>query len=161
MKPSIRLKTAALGAGLAGTICLLAAVTAAQAPPPTHSTKQELPDSPPAAHAKDPRLADVDARLAAARAGRKSEVEPLETQLKALKQRFDAQIDSLQAERKAIVEEGESPALRELDQRETTELAALDDREKGEVAALHQRYDAERKALKESYAQKRKAIRHK
>ena len=157
MKPSKLSKASALGALLASALCVLAAVTAAQGPP---STEQKLPDSPPAAHAKDPRLADLDARIAAARAERKREVDPLETQLKALKQRFGAEIDSLQAERKAIVEAGESPELRELDQRETTELAALDDREKAEVDQLHQRYDAEKKKLRDDYAQKRKALKH-
>jgi hypothetical protein len=152
-RPSMKSSTL-VNLGVVVALCALAAVTAAQAPP------RKLPATPPPAHAKDPRLAELDAQIAAARADRKKDVDPLEAQLKALKERYDAQIDSLVAQRKAIVEEGESPELRELDRQETSELAALADREKSEVAQVHQRYDTERKQLKEKYAAQRKGLQH-
>jgi hypothetical protein len=106
MKPSVLSKAAGFCALLPGLILLLGAATAAPVSKPAPATEKKLPATPPPAHAKDPRLADLDAKIAAARAERKSEVDPLEAQLKAIKQRYDAQIDSLVAERKAIVEEG-------------------------------------------------------
>jgi Skp family chaperone for outer membrane proteins len=104
------------------------------------------------------RIKELDLQIRTLRDQYKAQADPLQAQVKLLRETLDADLKPLEDERHELVLRGESPSLRELEVDETGQLAALADREKADVEKVHQQYAAERATLKASFDAKRREL---
>jgi F0F1-type ATP synthase membrane subunit b/b' len=123
-------------------------------PSPLYASTQ-LPGSKPTEDPRREQIKAIDDQIRSLREQFRSQTDPIEAQLKALREKFEADLQALQAHRKTLVEQGEPPALKDLNDEETSQLAALDDQEKAEIEKVHQHFSDEKKTLKESFQQRR------
>jgi len=115
-------------------------------------------DTPAAKFADDPRKAQIkalDQQIQSLRDQFKSQAGPLEAQLKSLREKFGTDLKSLEAQRTALVEQGEAPSIKALNDEEAAQLAALADRENAEIKKIHERYSEERKTIEQTFRQRR------
>ena len=111
--------------------------------------------------APDPRTAGVrelDERIRQLRQEFHSQLDPLEAQIVTLRAKYDPQIQSLEDQRKALVEQNKPGAIQELDRQEAAELASLAEQEKSDLEKTRQHYADARKELKLRYDEKRKQV---
>jgi hypothetical protein len=119
----------------------------------------QLPaDDPATKAANDSRKAQIktlDDQIHALREQYKAELDPLNAQVKSVHDKYDGQIKDLEAQRKTLVEAGEPPLLRQLNDEESTQLSALNDQEKAELDKVRENYSNQKKTLQASFQQRR------
>jgi DNA repair exonuclease SbcCD ATPase subunit len=137
-----------------------AAATAPAASPATISSDKGAPqpitlpvDHPGGAANTD--LKALDDQIKTLREQFHAQIDPLEAEIKAAREKFEPQLKTLEDQRRALVEQRESPALRELDEQETGELASLGEQEKAELDRVRQRFAEQKKEIQQRYQQRR------
>ena len=157
---AVLLGLATLGLWAAGTVT----GTAGAAPKDGRPAEAGAPGSPGGGatmrldDADHSRIQALDDQIKSLRADFHAQLDPLEAQVRGLKEKFEPQIKALEEQKKTLVEQGKSPAMRDLDAQEDSELAALADREKAEVEKVHQRFSDERKDIRQRFQQRRKEL---
>jgi septal ring factor EnvC (AmiA/AmiB activator) len=144
-----------LGGRLAAYPAPKAAPTPVRDTAPTNKLSAPMPASNPAGEARRAEIKALDEKIKSLREQFKSQADPLEAQVKALRERFESDLKPLQDQRTQLIEEGESPDLRSLNEQEISQIADLDAKEKAEIEKVRQSYDEQKKQLRESFQQKR------
>src|SRR5467141_202766 len=124
----------------------------------TIAMPKESGDKPAAKSADTPERAQIralDEKIRSLREQFKSQTEPLEAQLKTLRDKFEVDLKALQAQRDVLVDQGESPGLKALNDEEAAQLAALAEREKAEIEKVRDRYAEERKGIQQTFQRRR------
>jgi len=146
------LAVAALSSVHAGRVALAAPHGVQDAP-----GLAKRPEAAPPTDSRAGQIKQLDAEIKALRDRHKADVDPLQTHIHELNDKFQQQLDALQEQRLALVEEG-VPGLKELDAQETADLNALAAREKDEIDKLRARDNDERKAIRDRYEQRRREL---
>ena len=148
--------------GIVSAVGVLLALPAGKAPNPIHDTntqKLNAPTPAPASNTADAErrgaIKELDDKIKALRETYKSQVDPLEAQVKSLREKFEADLKPLQDQRTQLVEEGQSPDLKSLNEQEAGQIADIDTREKADIDGVRKKYDDEKKQIRDSFAQKR------
>jgi Skp family chaperone for outer membrane proteins len=134
------------GLGLA-TVLTVGAGAATMAP-----VKTQPPD-PNAAQIKS-----LEDQIKSLRDQTKAQIAPLEAQIQSLRDKLDTDIKPLQAQLETLRQQGQSPAVKALDDEETAKLAALADREKDEIQKVRDRYTDERKQIQQEFQHRRQEL---
>jgi septal ring factor EnvC (AmiA/AmiB activator) len=122
------------------------------------TSKTPATAAPTTAVLKDPRIADLDSQIKALRDQYHAQLDPLESQVKALRDKFDPQIATLESQRHELIEASKAPQVRALDDQEAAELKQLSDQEKAEIEKVRQRFSDQRKQVQAEYKEKRELV---
>ena len=155
-----------LGTGFVLGLVLIVAVStttnrgtaqpASARPAPGQPETSRLPEA--GTKTDNPQLLELDHRIKALREDLRSQLDPLEAQVKGLHEKYDAQIKDLVQQRKTLVEQGKPSAIQQLDVQEDGELATLADREKAEIEKVKESFAEQRKEVQRRYDDQRKGI---
>jgi hypothetical protein len=139
-----------------------AALSPADAAPPSDKRPQSMGGPAAASQDQGPgagQIHDLDDRLKALRLEYHSQLDPLQAQIKGLREKYDPEVEAWEEQRKERIEDGKAPEIQELDKQEAAELASLADREKAELDKTKERFADERKEIQKRFDEKRKDAR--